>query len=356
MGGPFCSYRRLTGVIDSLRMPNLDPTSMVLFAAGSVGISLLLCTVLRRLKRNDPAIRWLIASNLAFLVAAAGVLASPVLMFEASAALVISAAFAGICCGWFAVLRAEGAALPVRPVLFGGGAALAAQAGIAGSTDGVEALMLSSSVVNSVLLIAVIARLWTLTRRHSRRMASLICLPFGLLLLGYGLRIPVVLFVPDMDAALLATLLIVVAMAWASVVLELALIALREAQVQAQLRSALERAEIATKARTRFLLGISHDLRTPLNAILGLSELMRNQVMGPLPTAYAQPVEHIHENGAALNELVGDLLMLASTEEPGSTPNNADLRAAVQDKFASEPGAFGPAIENRIAAGRAQRT
>src|SRR5690606_2373214 len=45
---------------------------------------------------------------------------------------------------------------------------------------------------------------------------------------------------------------------------------------------ARRRAEEANRAKSRFLATMSHELRTPLNAILSFSEVMANQVLGPL--------------------------------------------------------------------------
>ena len=47
---------------------------------------------------------------------------------------------------------------------------------------------------------------------------------------------------------------------------------------------ARRRAEDSNLAKSRFLATMSHELRTPLNAILGFSEVMENEVMGPLTT------------------------------------------------------------------------
>ena len=50
----------------------------------------------------------------------------------------------------------------------------------------------------------------------------------------------------------------------------------------ADLRSAKEQAEFANRTKSEFLANMSHELRTPLNAIIGFSQIMTQQMFGPL--------------------------------------------------------------------------
>ena len=92
-----------------------------------------------------------------------------------------------------------------------------------------------------------------------------------------------------------------------------ALIQLKRAE--AGLVAAKERAESADRAKTGFLMAMSHDLRTPLNAILGFSEIMREQPFGPLgDERYAFYAEHIHQSGELLLSLLSDALDASKVE------------------------------------------
>jgi signal transduction histidine kinase len=74
-------------------------------------------------------------------------------------------------------------------------------------------------------------------------------------------------------------------------------------------------AEEASRAKSTFLASISHELRTPLNAIIGFSEILKNQMFGPLGSArYRGYVDDIHGSGVHLLSLVNDLLDLAKAE------------------------------------------
>jgi two-component system, cell cycle sensor histidine kinase PleC len=78
---------------------------------------------------------------------------------------------------------------------------------------------------------------------------------------------------------------------------------------------ARRRAEEANLAKSRFLASMSHELRTPLNAILGFSEVMDNEVLGPLQNAsYKEYVGDIHRSGQHLLNLINEILDLSRIE------------------------------------------
>jgi two-component system cell cycle sensor histidine kinase PleC len=82
------------------------------------------------------------------------------------------------------------------------------------------------------------------------------------------------------------------------------------------------KAEEANLAKSRFLATMSHELRTPLNAILGFSEVMANELLGPLdnPT-YKGYVTDIHDSGRHLLNLINEILDLSRIEAGRYTLN-----------------------------------
>jgi len=78
--------------------------------------------------------------------------------------------------------------------------------------------------------------------------------------------------------------------------------------------AAKEEADAANKAKSEFLASMSHELRTPLNAILGFAEIIREQLMGPLPAMYAGYAGDIYASGRHLLDLVNDILDIAKLE------------------------------------------
>lgn len=70
----------------------------------------------------------------------------------------------------------------------------------------------------------------------------------------------------------------------------------------------------ANRLKDEFLAGISHEVRTPLTAVLGLSELLRMQIVGPLNDEQTDMVRRIDESGHHLLAVINDLLDLAKIE------------------------------------------
>lgn len=78
---------------------------------------------------------------------------------------------------------------------------------------------------------------------------------------------------------------------------------------------AAERAESASKAKTMFLASMSHELRTPLNAIIGFSEVMNQEVFGPIqPPKYREYLHDIHDSAQGLLALINDILDYSKME------------------------------------------
>lgn len=82
-----------------------------------------------------------------------------------------------------------------------------------------------------------------------------------------------------------------------------------------EIREARERAEAADRAKSDFLAHMSHEIRTPLNAVIGFSEIMRDQLFGPLGSEqYLEYSNDIYNSGTHLLALINEVLDLSKIE------------------------------------------
>lgn len=80
------------------------------------------------------------------------------------------------------------------------------------------------------------------------------------------------------------------------------------------LEAARQEAETLNEGKSRFLAGMSHELRTPLNAVIGFSDIMRQQMFGPLTGKYGEYAQLIWESGQHVLDLVNDVLDMSKIE------------------------------------------
>jgi PAS domain S-box-containing protein len=86
-------------------------------------------------------------------------------------------------------------------------------------------------------------------------------------------------------------------------------------RVEAALHDANEKLEItnaelqrATRLKDEFLATMSHELRTPMNAILGMSEMLQEEILGPLNSRQLNSISTIEQSGEHLLSLINDIL------------------------------------------------
>lgn len=97
-----------------------------------------------------------------------------------------------------------------------------------------------------------------------------------------------------------------------------------------------DRANAANAAKSEFLANMSHELRTPLNAIIGFSQVMQQELFGPIGSEkYSEYAKDIYHSGDHLLGLINDVLDMAKIE-------------AGRYSISPEPFAFGELIQETI--------
>jgi len=93
----------------------------------------------------------------------------------------------------------------------------------------------------------------------------------------------------------------------------------------------------ANRLKTEFLASMSHELRTPLHTIIGFSELLAEQLEGPLNPKQMRFVQHVHKDSLHLLDLINDILDISKIEEGRLElrPEAFDFSALVGESLAS---------------------
>lgn len=81
-----------------------------------------------------------------------------------------------------------------------------------------------------------------------------------------------------------------------------------------KLRELNSKIEAASVAKSQFLANMSHEFRTPLNAIIGFTEVLQDQLPGPLNADQLEYLGDIHNGGQLLLRLINDVLDLSKVE------------------------------------------
>jgi len=93
--------------------------------------------------------------------------------------------------------------------------------------------------------------------------------------------------------------------------------------------AAKEEAELASRSKTEFLANMSHELRTPLNAIIGFSQVMADQVLGPLGSdRYAGYARDIGASAQHLLGIISDILDVSKLEAGKAELDEEDIDVA----------------------------
>ena len=89
-------------------------------------------------------------------------------------------------------------------------------------------------------------------------------------------------------------------------------------EIRASERKLIEtrsQAELANRAKGDFLANMSHELRTPLNAIIGFSEVISNELFGPMVNKkYLEYIKDIHASSLHLLSIINDVLDMSKIE------------------------------------------
>ncbi len=85
-------------------------------------------------------------------------------------------------------------------------------------------------------------------------------------------------------------------------------------RLNAELRKRAAELQELDRLKSAFLANMSHELRTPLNSILGFSDVILEEIDGPLTEPMQNDLQLIQKNGQHLLHLINDVLDMAKIE------------------------------------------
>ncbi len=109
------------------------------------------------------------------------------------------------------------------------------------------------------------------------------------------------------------------------------------AKANAELEMTNRELERANRLKSEFLASMSHELRTPLHTIIGFSELLGEELEGPLNEKQHRFIQHIHKDSLHLLELINDVLDISKIEADRLElrPEAFDFTALIAESLAS---------------------
>ena len=108
-------------------------------------------------------------------------------------------------------------------------------------------------------------------------------------------------------------------------------------QMERALQMAMEEAEEANRAKSRFLASMSHELRTPLNSVIGFTNILLKNKKGNLDEKDLMYLERVAANGKQLLQLINDILDLSKVESGRMEvfTESFEVKTVIEDVVAS---------------------
>jgi signal transduction histidine kinase/DNA-binding NarL/FixJ family response regulator len=298
-------------------MTNYAQMDTILVAAAVALLTLACLIIAYNMRRGatDPdthaGLAYILAANVAMMIGTVSLVLHQ-LFSDSFTALTVAITFhATFMLGAAGILRGMGrapphAALALVTLLF-----IASQGIVARIDPDIRWVILTSLLVNGVICAVFAITLRRAAVRLGRGVDLLVALPFAIMAAVYAVRLLGIVL--DLSEPVLAfgVLMTSFALTFALLVWCFTLQTFGNVRLARKLVVERDRAEEASRMKSRFLANMSHEIRTPLNGVLGMTEILRDHDLGP---EERRIVGVIHDSGRTLLHLLNDILDLSKVE------------------------------------------
>jgi signal transduction histidine kinase/CheY-like chemotaxis protein len=291
------------------------PVAPVVSIAALLVVSILVLTANALRYSRDPDTRaglvWLVAADVALLVANTALLAQGLIGFTMAATLIAAGAVTTILCGYGALSRGLGHRPSVLRLALLFLAIFGLLAGQLAAGVELRLILATSSVINGLTVLALAAQLRRQATPMGIAQVLLTTLPFLLIAVIYVSRLVASMLGAGDTVLLLLTLALAFLLTFATLQWLFALMAFSTVRLTRSLKAERLRAQVANEQKSNFLANMSHEIRTPLNGILGMAQVLRGKIDSP---AEADMIATIAQSGDDLLTILNDILDLSKVE------------------------------------------
>ena len=291
------------------------PVAPVVAIAAMLIVAILLLTINALRHSRDPDTRaglvWLVAADLALLVASTALLAQELIGFTLAATLIAAGSITTILCGYGALSRGLGSRPSVARMVLLFLGIFGLLAGLMAAGFELRLVLTASSVVNGLTVLVLAERLRRQAAPMGIAQVLLTTLPFLLIVGIYAARLGAILLGAEESVLTLLTLALAFYLTFATLQWVFALMAFSTVRLTRSLKAERQLAQVANEQKSRFLANMSHEIRTPLNGILGMAQVLRGRIRDPVD---ADMIATIAQSGDDLLTILNDILDLSKVE------------------------------------------
>ncbi|MCH8465993.1 MAG: response regulator [Roseinatronobacter sp.] len=290
-------------------------SDMVLLIATFLMLATLILAVNMRALARDPCtfsgLAHILAANMLLFFSSLMPAFGNIISERVSALGLVIAMHSVIVLGFLGILRGMGKKVSVVRILPASVVVIGMQIAAAQMYSSVHVHVLIAALGNGTLAAVFALLLARAVASFSRDLILLVVLPFATISILYLLRLIGILLALSDQFLMLGLLITGFVLTFSLLVWCFTLQTFGNVRLAQSLSAERERAQEASKMKSRFLANMSHEIRTPLNGVLGMAQVLDDK---RLDADQREMVRIIQDSGETLLKLLDDILDLSKVE------------------------------------------